>query len=333
MSFDGHKKVRNAKLLGITTTDSNVFQGDLIPELDGTYDIGENDTPKKWKEIHADDLIVSGGVCFGDPDFCTEFIEGIEDESRINFDAGDYLNYNRNTNTFEFKVSTNPNPDVTITNGVTRVSDKIEIADANTFINKITTGPSNGDVTFQWGVPATNETSCAFDSSLDTLTWTVEGVNRLRLADDGLIVDPTDGNQTPMNYYEETGLFAAIDYTDSGGVDNYQSGGGDVVGLVEFTRVGSIVTMFLGGVVGQFTLGSTIDAVAGALVTRFRPLVNQSYRITINDGSSIYTTGVIEIRTDGSFSIGRVNLNNFNTGVDVGFGAFTLVYSIRDFSP
>ncbi len=267
----------------------------------------------------------------GDADFKLSLVSG---DPQIDFNGGDFIKFDRTGNQFEFKISSAPNPDMVIQNGLVQIRNKLEIADEDTFIDKLTTGPNSGDVTIRFGDTGISDfTDLLFDFSDVSLTFIIANNNRLKINSLGLNLDPTDSNQTPISYNEDTELFAAFDYTDSGGVDNFQEAAADVTGLVEFVRKDNIVSMLLQGVQGTMTLGSTIDAVAGAVPVRFRVLVEQSFSITITElGPTTFKNGVIRLNTDGSFNIGRNGLANFQTGDPVGFGTKTINWNIRDFS-
>lgn len=67
MAFSGHNHFSNAKLLGITSTGENKFDGDLIPLKDNEFSIGDEINSLGWKG-----LFISPGskVCFGNSTYC-----------------------------------------------------------------------------------------------------------------------------------------------------------------------------------------------------------------------------------------------------------------------
>lgn len=69
---------------------------------------------------------------------------------RIEFDGGDFMEFDRASNCLTFKIANNPNPDFQVENGVVTARTELRVADALTFIRKEISGPAIHDVRFQF---------------------------------------------------------------------------------------------------------------------------------------------------------------------------------------
>jgi hypothetical protein len=161
----------------VTVTADTRFQGSIIPFSSCTFNLGSS--LLFWNNIHGCKIFIDDANFFMD-------LENTNNDAKISFDAGDHILYDRTANQFQFKIGANPNPDVTIENGITRVSNKLEIANATTFIEKTTTGGSNGDVQFQL---ATND-DIVWDSSENILTYNIAS-NPVLLVKPGAVEIPS----------------------------------------------------------------------------------------------------------------------------------------------
>jgi hypothetical protein len=243
------------------------------------------------------------------------------------------MRYDRATNQWDIKLNGAPNPDLLVQNGVTRVRDKLEVGNSTACWEKLVTGPQSGDSTLSFGLAGGNVTSIEYDNAIPDLEFTVDGVRRVNISSEGILFDPLDGDQTPLGIYEED-FSALIDYSDSGGADNYQTGGGAVQGRLNLSRVGVVVNCRVQSISGTMTLASPIITPVGAIPARFRPPATFTLPILAIEAGIGGTAvpAMAEVTAAGTFIVYLSNFASFNAAAtDIGLFNGSLSWSTTGF--
>ncbi len=227
----------------------------------------------------------------------------------IQFNGGDFLEYDRTLDILKFQTPAAPMPELQISNGVVCANSKLQLSqDVNVFLEKITTGPDQ-DLTISGasGKVIRYDTSAdnwEFDNSGSIELKVDNGNNRIEI--NNLLFSGL--NQTQLSTYEES----SYNTTWSGAIPT------TALTTIFIIRIGNTITIRLptistaGNNTSNFIFSDT------AMDARFRPLNNLTIIIETQDNTEfvgrclLQNTGIFNIfPTVTSSYIADVNLKGF----------------------
>ena len=221
---------------------------------------------------------------------------------KIQFSAGNFIDYNRTSDIIGFKINAAPNKEMEIFNGVTCINNKLQLSnDVNTFLQKLTTGPdqdliisvSSGKV-LRYDDSANN---WEFDNS-GTINLKVDGGND-RIEINNLLF--LGIGESVLSSYKETTLTT----TWSGAIPTTANT------TVTIIRVGSLINIRIPTISTAGNSTSNIIFSDIALDVEFRPLVSVKFIIQTEDNTAF--VGICTLQTSGIFNISpTVTSINFN---------------------
>ena len=105
-------------------------------------------------------------------------------EPKISFDTGDFISYHRGTDEMHFHINGGPS-DLILGDGFSRIREKLQFGDTTTYIERLTSGGNNRDVTFQM----TTNDYWYWDDSVNELTMNIGSSPIINITTTGLEVD------------------------------------------------------------------------------------------------------------------------------------------------
>ncbi len=237
---------------------------------------------------------------------------------KIQFNGGDFLEYDRILDTLKFQTPGAPQPELEISNGLICINAKLQLSqDVNVFLEKVTTGPDQ-DLIISGEAGKlirydTSENNWEFDNS-GTINLKVDGGNN-RIEINNLLFSGL--NQSVLSSYQQTTLST----TWSGAIPTT---GLTTVALI---RVGSAIVVRIPTIstAGNSTSNFIFSDIA--IPVEFRPLTTVTFIIQTQDNTAF--VGRCTVQTSGIFNIfPTVTSLNFNADANLkGFQKTSFSYS------